>query len=432
MTLSSTTTRVSYNGDGSTASFSTSFSFLANADVVVVLRDADGDETTWVLGTQYTLSGAGTGSAGTVTVDTSPTDYTPASGETLTILRRPALTQNSALPLGGAFPSTTVEQALDRQTMISQRLDEELDRTPKFALTSTAADVTFPDPSADKVIGWNAGGTDLENKTANTSAYVTLPGSSTDNAIVRFNGTGGASVQNSGVTIDDSNLLTAPGGIAFDKGGDIASTSPLVIDTDGGMFDVTGSTGFSAMTVAAKRLFALQFDGALTMTHGAGTLDLPGGANITTAAGDVALCYSTAANTVRVLAYEPAAGYATARHAAGSITGPKLGGGAIPASTGFSATPYNAGTKSSGTYTPDEANGNLQYAVNGGAHTLAPPTNNCTIVIQYTNDGSAGAITTSGFTKVSGDSLTTTNGHDFLFFITKLNGFSHLHKQALQ
>ena len=99
---------------------------------------------------------------------------------------------------------------------------------------------------------------------------------------------------------------------------------------------------------------------------------------------------------------------------------------------GFAGTPYNAGTKSSGTYTPDEANGNLQYAVNGGAHTLAPPTNNCTIVIQYTNDGSAGAITTSGFTVVTGDSLTTTNADDFFCYITKNNSKSQLHITALQ
>lgn len=98
---------------------------------------------------------------------------------------------------------------------------------------------------------------------------------------------------------------------------------------------------------------------------------------------------------------------------------------------GFAATPYNAGTKSTGTYTPDEANGNFQYAVNGGAHTLAPPTNNCTMVIQYTNDGSAGAITTSGFTKVEG-SFTTTNGDDFFAYITKHNGFSLLQIVALQ
>jgi hypothetical protein len=99
---------------------------------------------------------------------------------------------------------------------------------------------------------------------------------------------------------------------------------------------------------------------------------------------------------------------------------------------GYATTPYSAGTKSSGTYTPDEANGGFQYAVNGGAHTLAPPTNDTSLVIQYTNDASAGAITTSGFTIVTGDTITTTDGDDFLFFITKNNGFSHLNVVALQ
>lgn len=99
---------------------------------------------------------------------------------------------------------------------------------------------------------------------------------------------------------------------------------------------------------------------------------------------------------------------------------------------GFSATSYSAGTKSTGTYTPAASDGNLQYATNGGAHTLAPPSTDCTIVVQYTNNGSAGSITTSGFTKVTGDTLTTTNGDDYLCFITKINGFSHLHKQLLQ
>ena len=101
-------------------------------------------------------------------------------------------------------------------------------------------------------------------------------------------------------------------------------------------------------------------------------------------------------------------------------------------SAGYSATPYNAGTKSSGTFTPDEANGNMQYCVNGGAFTLAPPTNNCTLIIQITNNASAGAITTSGFTKVTGSAPTTTNGDDFLGYVTKINGFSHLAWQALQ
>lgn len=99
---------------------------------------------------------------------------------------------------------------------------------------------------------------------------------------------------------------------------------------------------------------------------------------------------------------------------------------------GYSCTPYNAGTKTTGTFTPDEANGNFQYYINGGAHTLAPPTNNCTLIVQITNNASAGAVTTSGFTKVTGTAPTTTNGDDFFGYITKLNGFSHLSWQALQ
>jgi hypothetical protein len=99
---------------------------------------------------------------------------------------------------------------------------------------------------------------------------------------------------------------------------------------------------------------------------------------------------------------------------------------------GFATTTYDAGTKSSGTYTPNEALGNMQRAINGGAHTLAPPTNDGTMIIQYTNNASAGAITTSGFTVVSGDTPTTTNGDDFFAYITKCNGFSHLTWVALQ
>lgn len=99
---------------------------------------------------------------------------------------------------------------------------------------------------------------------------------------------------------------------------------------------------------------------------------------------------------------------------------------------GYSATSYNAGTKSTGTFTPDESNGNFQYYINGGAHTLAPPTNDCTLVIQVTNNASAGTITTSGFTKVTGSTLTTTNTNKFFLYITKCNSVSLLSVQALQ
>ena len=86
------------------------------------------------------------------------------------------------------------------------------------------------------------------------------------------------------------------------KGGDIPSASTLVIDTDGDYFDITGTTGITAMTVDAGRRFTLQFDGAVTLTHGS-SLYLPGATNFTTEANDCLSFIATAANTVRCTGY---------------------------------------------------------------------------------------------------------------------------------
>lgn len=139
------------------------------------------------------------------------------------------------------------------------------------------------------------------------------------------------------------------------KGGDIASASPLVIDTDGSFFDVTGTTGFSAMTVAANRLFVLQFDAALTITHGA-SLALPGAANFTTAAGDRALCYSTAADTVIVLSIFRA-----------SVTG------ALKGVTGSDADVVTGTAPAGGMYPMFNGDGDLVAAAQGGDIASASP-----------------------------------------------------------
>lgn len=98
---------------------------------------------------------------------------------------------------------------------------------------------------------------------------------------------------------------------------------------------------------------------------------------------------------------------------------------------GFSASDYAAGTQTTGTFTPDPANGNFQTATNGGAHTLAPPSLSCTMVVLYTNNGSAGAITTSGFSLVNGDAFTTTDTEQFVCYLTKIGSSSVLTVTAL-
>lgn len=98
---------------------------------------------------------------------------------------------------------------------------------------------------------------------------------------------------------------------------------------------------------------------------------------------------------------------------------------------GYDVTSYDAGTQSSGTFTPDPANGNLQYTTNGGSHTLARPSTDCTLSILYTNNGSAGAIATTAFDKVTG-TFTTTDGDKFMCHITRINGNTTLFIDPLQ
>ena len=72
------------------------------------------------------------------------------------------------------------------------------------------------------------------------------------------------------------------------KGADVASASSLTLG-DGNYFDITGTTTVTAIsTKGTGTVVKLHFDAALTLTHHASNLVLPGGANITTAVGDEA------------------------------------------------------------------------------------------------------------------------------------------------
>ncbi len=155
--------KTSYSGDGVTVAFPVTFIFWDDSDVQAIHRDAAGAETTWVDGTQYNLTG-GSGSTGTLTVVTSPTDYTPAAGETLVVKSNRALTQGQALPLGGELPSTTVEQMIDQVVRLVQQSEEALSRSIKFSETSPDSDVAFPDVTgnASRLLAVNSGATALE------------------------------------------------------------------------------------------------------------------------------------------------------------------------------------------------------------------------------------------------------------------------------
>ena len=163
MTIATTSAKSRYSGDGSTMSFPTGFKFIDNAHVRVILLAANGSESLWTEGSEYSLNGAGAPGGGTVTVATSPADFTPQTGETLVIKLAIPPDQQTALPLGGAFPSTAVEGMADLAALRDQQLEEALSRALKFKETTALADVAMPEPAASKILAWNSGCTALEN-----------------------------------------------------------------------------------------------------------------------------------------------------------------------------------------------------------------------------------------------------------------------------
>lgn len=145
MTVSSTTNKVSYSGNGSTTVFAYTFKIFANGDLDVYIRSSAGTETLQTITTDYTVSNAGNESGGNVTFVTAP-----ASGETVVIQRKLGLTQGTDYVENDPFPAESHEEALDRLTFITQQMQEEIDRSIKASVTNTISSTEFAISATDR------------------------------------------------------------------------------------------------------------------------------------------------------------------------------------------------------------------------------------------------------------------------------------------
>lgn len=171
------------------------------------------------------------------------------------------------------------------------------------------------------------------------------------------------------------------------KGSDIASATTTDLGAiAGSMHDITGTTTITSFgTVSAGIWKYIKFEGALTLTHNATSLILPGAANITTADGDAAIVMSEGSGNWRCLSYVKATGkqivadtkpssqiftsgagtYTTpagATHLRVRMVGGGGGGGAVSANSGSAG-----GNTTFSTYTASGGGGGTTAAGNGGA-----------------------------------------------------------------
>ena len=159
MTVSSATTRNSYSGNGSTDVFAYGFKIFDDDDITVIIRtDSTGAETTKTKTTHYTVSGVGNSSGGNVTFTSG---NTPASGETVVLLRTTARTQLTDYVPNDPFPAATHEDALDKLTFIAQELEEQIGRSLKVSQANVIATSEFTADAtarANKVLGFDSSG----------------------------------------------------------------------------------------------------------------------------------------------------------------------------------------------------------------------------------------------------------------------------------
>ena len=150
MTVSSTNNKASYSANGSTTTFAYNFKITAASELKVFIRSAAGTETLKTLTTHYTITNVGVAGGGNVVFVTSPSDHTPANGETVVIQRVVPLTQATDYVENDPFPAATHEAALDKLTFVAQQLQEELNRTIKLSVTNTMTSTEFTTSATDR------------------------------------------------------------------------------------------------------------------------------------------------------------------------------------------------------------------------------------------------------------------------------------------
>ena len=257
MTVSSVTTKKSYNGDGSTTVFAYDFKIFDDDDITVIIKtDSTGAEAVKTKTTHYTVSGVGVTTGGNITFGSAP-----ASGETVVLLRSTAQTQTTDYTPNDPFPAASHEDALDKLTFITQEIAEQQSRSIKISRTNAMTSTEFTvgaTARANKLLGFDGSGelSVTEGKVDTVSATassVSVGGSPTASATYTV-ATGalalalgiptGATGNSAGLQMTFSNSTSdadpGAGKLAFNNG-TVSSVSILFIDdADDNAVDISG------------------------------------------------------------------------------------------------------------------------------------------------------------------------------------------------
>ena len=149
MPVEANTFEYTYIGDGVAVEFQFPSRFLSSDDLIVSIDGAEQSQST------YIVVGAGAANGGYITFLTPP-----SNGTSVLILRKPAASQLTDFVNGQTVLEGTLDNALDRLTMVDQYALRTLTRTVRLGDLDESTDMTLPAKAfrSSKVFGFDING----------------------------------------------------------------------------------------------------------------------------------------------------------------------------------------------------------------------------------------------------------------------------------
>lgn len=310
-----------------------------------------------------------------------------ASGTTLTRSVLRSTSSNTAIYLSGTAEVIITAAAEDFEPRINAQtgttytvLSSDLGKTITLS-NASAISVTLPQATGAFAAGYHATFVNVGSSTVTITPTTSLISGAATFTLNRSQACTIVSDGTNWIVLPMTGLRGATASVASASTCDIGSVA-----TD--RVSVTGTTTITSFGAVPNVMRFGAFEGALTLTHNATTLNLPGGASITTAAKDRFIAVSDSSGNWTVLGYWKADGSPVAINS-GSITYAMLASAAIATAAQYQANTASlllttdkvwtaAGTVAltdGATITPDFSAG-LNFTVTlGGSRTLASPSN---------------------------------------------------------
>lgn len=304
------------------------FQVELKTDMVVTEEDLVNVVTPLVVDVDYVVNNLGVLGGGNITLDITKYPAGATLGHKFTMTGDTPSSRLSDFAQKGPFLSDTVNAEHDAFIQILQQLERDVAR--KFGVSLADGETPPQDiPSVALRKNLFAAYDNLGDPTvaAGTSANLGPVSAYIDTLLPAVDAAAARLVLDA-AALTASNVFTKTQ--TWFQGADVGSAATLALG-DGNLFDITGTVAITSIgTKGVGTIIALQFDGTLILTHNATNLVLPGGANITTATGDIAVLYEYATGDWRLLSYQRSDGaplqtsIATTAEMVAAIAGNKL------------------------------------------------------------------------------------------------------------